>query len=130
MPRKTGETIIFDPEELTNLDIVESLDVTNGLLSDTDDSPAKIVGHERLSITDAVTRFQDVPSNAKSFIGTLETARCRFEQVTDPTSTTGQPFEVGEERRFTLDNILNMGFIRTGGTTGILEGHYWNKEKP
>ncbi len=91
---------------------------------------AKIVGHERLTITDNVTRLLLMPDGAKSFVGTLEQAQVRREQGSDPTTTTGEPTEVGDVLRMSVDNIHNMGFIRTGGTSGILDGHYWDQPKP
>ncbi len=92
--------------------------------------PASVVGYETLTIAaTAVSLAVALPVRPKSFVGVLETAQIRFRgDGTAPTATTGTVMEVGDQIYLTEEEVENMQFIRTGGTSGVLNGHFYDVE--
>ena len=92
--------------------------------------PASVIGYETLSIAaTALSLSVAIPDRPKSFVGVLETAQIRFRgDGTAPTSTTGTLMEVGDQIYLTEEQVENMQFIRTGGTSGVLNGHFYDQE--
>lgn len=65
----------------------------------------------------------------KSFAGTLETAQVRARgDGTVPTTSEGQVVEVGTNVYLSENELENMQFIRTGATSGVLRGHFYDVE--
>lgn len=89
----------------------------------------KVLGFESLTIAAAAIKLVAGVDGAKSFVGFLETAqvRTRADNI-DPTSTVGVPFEAGSKIVLSADEILTTKFIRTGGTSGTLQGEYYDEE--
>lgn len=69
------------------------------------------------------------PSAAKCFIGSLETAQLRARgDGTAPTSSEGELVNVGDTVMLDESEIGAMNFIRTGATSGVLKGHFYDAE--
>jgi hypothetical protein len=68
------------------------------------------------------------PTGAKSYVGILETAAIRTRgDGTTPTTTEGtlvNPGQIMALSESEFDGILE--FIRTGGTSGVLKGHFYD----
>lgn len=88
------------------------------------------VGYESLLIEASALKLVGATTlviGAKSFVGTLETASVRYRaDKTDPTSSEGELLSVGDQIILSEQEIENMAFIRTGGTSGTLKGHYYS----
>ena len=68
-----------------------------------------------------------IPDDAESFVGVLETAQVRARgDNTDPSTTEGQVIEVGSTVYLSRAELATMRFIRTGATSGVLKGHFYN----
>lgn len=66
------------------------------------------------------------PTTSKSFQGTLETAQIRFRgDGTAPTTSEGQPMEIGQTIVLSESELAQMQFVRTGGTSGVIKGHFY-----
>ncbi len=85
------------------------------------------VGYEALTVAaTAVALTGD--ADQKCFIGRLETAQVRYRgDGTDPTASEGELMEVGETIVLSRSEISKTKFIRTGGTSGILRGHFYDQ---
>lgn len=92
--------------------------------------PVGVIGYESLTIAaSSVGLSAASPVVPKSFVGVLETAQVRFRgDGTAPTATEGVVMEVGDQITLTADEIVNMRFFRTGGTSGVLKGHFFDVE--
>jgi hypothetical protein len=87
------------------------------------------VGYESLSITGTAGSLTGGVTNAKSYIGVLETAQIRFRtDGSAATASEGILMEVGDTITLSEDEITNGSFIRTGGTSGTLKGTYYDQE--
>ena len=86
----------------------------------------RTLGYETLSITNTAGSLTAGVTGAKSFVGRLETAQVRFRNDgTVPTSSEGVLLEVGDQIVLS-ESDFDTSFIRTGGTSGTLKGHYFN----
>ena len=68
------------------------------------------------------------PSGAKCFSGRLTTADIRWrkdEDGTSPTASVGQTIITGEQIHMTITEAKATEFIRTGSTSGVIEGHFY-----
>lgn len=92
--------------------------------------PVKVLGYETLTIAaTSIGLSTALPDDVRSFVGVLETAQVRFRgDGTAPTASEGVLMEVGDQIFLTRDDIVNMRFFRTGGTSGVLKGHYLDVE--
>lgn len=90
----------------------------------------QIAGYETLTIADTAVALASVPTTlAKSFLGTLETAQVRMRgDGSAPTSSEGELLDVGTRILLSESEFANTKFIRTGGTSGVLKGHYYSVE--
>ena len=69
------------------------------------------------------------PSMAKCFVGYLETASVRARgDGTAPTASEGELINAGDIVGLDESEIGLMNFIRTGGTSGVLKGHFYDAE--
>jgi len=69
------------------------------------------------------------PGMARSFVGRLETANIRARgDGTAPTATEGQLVQQGELIGLDESEIALVKFIRTGGTSGVIKGHFYDAE--
>lgn len=85
-----------------------------------------VVAYESLTIAGTAVSLT-IGANRRSFIGTLETAQIRFRgDGTAPTASEGKLMEIGDQIILDDSEITNMQFIRTGGTSGVLKGHYYD----
>ena len=65
----------------------------------------------------------------KSFAGVLETAQVRARgDGTAATATEGVVIEIGSNVYLSEAEFEYMQFIRTGGTSGVLKGHFYDVE--
>ena len=65
----------------------------------------------------------------KSFVGRLETAQVRARgDGTAPTTTEGEVVNAGDAVYLSEGDLENMQLIRTGATSGVLKGHFYNVE--
>lgn len=88
-----------------------------------------VLGYETLTIAATALSLVTVPTGARSFVGTLETAQVRYRSDgTAPTSTTGEILDAGSRIVLSEHEIRKMQFIRTGGTSAVLNGHYYTQE--
>ena len=70
-----------------------------------------------------------LPTSARSFKGRLETASLRARgDGTAPTATEGELIEIGDDVILDKHQIMTTNFIRTGSTSGVLRGHFYNVE--
>ena len=71
-----------------------------------------------------------LPAGAKSFRGTLETGAVRARlDGTAVTATEGELIEVGTQMILDVAEMsLPQSFIRTGGASGVLRGHFFDIE--
>lgn len=68
------------------------------------------------------------PGAARSFVGILETAQIRARgDGTIPSTTEGVVIEVGDVIYLDESEIDAMQFIRTGATSGVIKGHYFDQ---
>lgn len=68
-----------------------------------------------------------MPGAARSFVGILETAQIRGrDDGTAPTTTEGEVIDVGSVIYMSEANIVNASFIRTGATSGVIKGHFYD----
>jgi hypothetical protein len=70
-----------------------------------------------------------IPAGAHSFKGRLETAdiRARWDD-TNPTATVGELIPTGDDILLDFTMITKYLFIRTGGTSAVLMGHFYQVE--
>lgn len=88
-----------------------------------------IVDYETLSITDTAGALQTLPARGRCFSGVIETAQVRARgDGTAPTSSEGEIINVGDRVNLTHSELRAMDFIRTGSTSGVLKGHYYDVE--
>ena len=69
------------------------------------------------------------PSGAKSFSGRLTTADIRWRKDnagTSPTDSVGQTIKTDEQIHMTITEVSHTEFIRTGSTSGVIEGHFYD----
>ena len=67
------------------------------------------------------------PSGAKSFSGRLTTADIRWRgDGTSPTASVGQTIITGEQIHMSITEVAATEFIRTGSTSGVIEGHFYD----
>ena len=65
----------------------------------------------------------------KSFVGVLESGQVRARgDGQAATATAGQLVEIGQTVILSENELENMQFIRTGGTSGVLNGHTFDTE--
>ena len=70
-----------------------------------------------------------LPTSAKSFVGTLETAPIRARgDGTSPTTSEGVLLNAGDTIVLSESEINNMEFIRTTSTSGVIRGHFYSIE--
>lgn len=70
-----------------------------------------------------------LPTSAKSFVGTLETAPIRARgDGTSPTTSEGVLLNAGDTVVLSENEISNMEFIRTTSTSGVIRGHFYSIE--
>ena len=70
-----------------------------------------------------------LPTSAKSFVGTLETAPIRARgDGTSPTTSEGVLLNAGDTIVLSDSEINNMEFIRTTSTSGDIRGHFYSIE--
>ena len=69
------------------------------------------------------------PEGAQCFRGILETAQVRVRgDAVDPTTTEGELANPGDIVYLTADEFVRTRFIRTGSTSGVLKGHFFDRE--
>jgi hypothetical protein len=67
------------------------------------------------------------PSGAKSFSGRLTTAEIRSRgDGTSPTASVGLTHKVDETLTFSITEASHTDFIRTGATSGVIEGNFYD----
>ncbi len=87
------------------------------------------VGYESLSITGTAGGLTAGVAGSLSFVGILETAQIRVRSDgTAATASEGELVEVGDKVVLSESEIGKASFIRTGGTSGTLKGHYYTVE--
>lgn len=70
-----------------------------------------------------------IPSQARSFKGRVETASFRArDDGTNPTASEGELREVGEDVILSHSMLDTGVFIRTGSTSAVVKGHFYNVE--
>ena len=94
-----------------------------------------VVDYDVVTITDTAGTIVDrgalsaVPVEAHSFQGILETATARMRgDGVAPTASEGVLISLGDKVTLDINQIDVMNFIRTGATSGVLRGHYFNVE--
>ena len=89
----------------------------------------RVVGFEKLTGSDTAGGFASIPTGAKSFVGTVETATIRYRGAgSDAATATGQLYLVGDKVVLSESEILNASFVRATGSSGTIQGHYYNIE--
>ena len=90
----------------------------------------KVVGFEKLTISDSALALASVPSTgAKCFVGVLEDAAVRMRgDGTDPDGSTGVLIGAGEVVVLSESEFASAKFIRDTSTDGVLQGNYYNIE--
>ena len=86
----------------------------------------RVVGFEKLDVAATALGLASIPTGAKSFVGTVETATIRYRA--DAATATGQLYLVGDKVVLSESEILNASFVRATGSSGTLQGHYYNIE--
>tara|TARA_Y100000310_G_scaffold53084_1_gene48695 strand:- start:91 stop:399 length:309 start_codon:yes stop_codon:yes gene_type:complete len=87
------------------------------------------VDYETLSITGTAGGLATLPARGRCFVGSLETAQARARgDGTDPTSSEGEIINVGDKVYLSHSELRAMKFIRTGSTSAVLKGHYYDVE--
>ena len=89
----------------------------------------RVVGFEKLTVSDSALALASVPSTAKCFVGVLEDAAVRMRgDGTDPDGSTGVLVGAGEVVVLSESEFANAKFIRDTSTDGVLQGNYYNIE--
>ena len=89
----------------------------------------RAVGYESLTVSDTAGGLTGGVTGTQSFVGRLETAQIRYRtDGTDPTSGEGVLMNVGDQIVLSYSEIKAASFIRTGDTSGVLKGHFYNIE--
>ena len=89
----------------------------------------RVVGFEKLTVSDSALALASVPSTAKCFVGVLEDAAVRMRgDGTDPDGSTGVLVGAGEVVGLSESEFANAKFIRDTSTDGVLQGNYYNIE--
>jgi hypothetical protein len=89
----------------------------------------RVVGFEKLTVSDSALALASVPSTAKCFVGVLEDAAVRMRgDGTDPDGSTGVLVGAGEVVVLSESEFANAKFIRDTATDGVLQGNYYNIE--
>lgn len=115
----------------TGVDVDMAVTAQGRQIVDVEVKSPKIVAFQALTIT-ATAGFLTAEATGdsgprRSFRGTLLTAQVNWRgDSTAPTSTTGEPIEVGDIITLDEDEIKTVQFVRTGGTSGVLRGHFYN----
>lgn len=88
-----------------------------------------VLGYETLTVAASALALTGGVTAAKSFVGKLETAQIRARgDGTDPTSSEGVIIDIGDIVYLSETEIAKTKFIRTGSTSGVLKGHFYNVE--
>ena len=88
-----------------------------------------VLGYETLTIAGTSLSLASPSTGARSFVGTLETAQVRARgDGTAATATEGVLIDTGSRIVLSEHEIRKMQFIRTGSTSGVLKGHYFDQE--
>jgi hypothetical protein len=89
----------------------------------------RVVGFEKLAVADTALGLASIPTGARSFIGTVETATIRYRgDGSDSATATGELFLVGDKIVLSESEIANASFVRATGSSGTIQGHYYNIE--
>ena len=89
----------------------------------------RVVGFEKLTVSDSALALASVPSTAKCFVGVLEDAAVRMRgDGTDPDGSTGVLVGAGEVVVLSESEFASAKFIRDTSTDGVLQGNYYNIE--
>jgi len=90
----------------------------------------RVVGFEKLTISDSAVSLASVPSTgAKCFVGVLEDAAVRMRgDGTKPDGSTGVLIGAGEVVVLSESEFTGAEFIRDTSTYGVLQGNYYNIE--
>ena len=89
----------------------------------------RVVGFEKLTVSDSALALASVPSTAKCFVGVLEDAAVRMRgDGTDPAGSTGVLIGAGEVVVLSESEFASAKFIRDTSTDGVLQGNYYNIE--
>jgi hypothetical protein len=86
------------------------------------------VANSSIGLTAATINQGNGHMQANKAVCRLETAQIRYRlDGTAPTTTVGTPLEIGDVLTITGNDLLNnFRAIRTGGTSGVLNCHYYN----
>ena len=86
-----------------------------------------VVAYEALDITASAVALTADSSNRLSFVGVLETGQVRYRgDGTAPTASEGRLLQIGDRIILSRSEIVNTKFIRTGGTSGVLRGEFYD----
>lgn len=121
-PNEGGDGEVVSPAHPFPVSIEDARAVTRA-------APYSPVGYESLTIAATALSLAATSLNARSFVGRLETAQVRMRSDgTAPTTTEGELLEIGDIVILSAFEIEHMQFIRTGGTSGVLRGHFYDTE--